>query len=214
MLGIREDAMVGAASHPPRIFVTGAIAAGKSFVRETLRDTLFQVGLPVRSLELEDTFADLFPAHETDPNYSYLDDGNLVLHVPHLQIPRAIAELGRRCAEAAQQTGFVVEFGAKDLESSFAFFDEKLLAGAHIFHVHAPRRERVLRNLRRPEGPVLAERIDYYPQNLDASIHAHLKALGSRYIPVVNDGSPEHLASIVKALALRFVAPAQLELSP
>lgn len=150
----------------PRIFLTGAPAAGKTTQRKLLLDHLGSRGYRPASLGIEEIHRELLPPDSDTSDYRYDDSGALILLKPAVQIPRSLALLQDRCSAATEKAGFVLELAHHDLLEALSGFSSIALEGALLLHLSAPTELRVQRNRKRTFSHIPTNIVTAYPSDL------------------------------------------------
>ncbi|MBA7588502.1 hypothetical protein ES708_30561 [subsurface metagenome] len=188
------------------IFIIGAIASGKSTVRQYLVSLFRQKGLKIFIFDIDYILRKiLVPSQSANCDFEYTSSGRLILKNPDNQISLAMDILVKECTQAVRRNrNFIVEFGVKNLNTSFERFDQDVLNGALVFQVITDRKTRKERNARRTRNRVPEENLDYYLNEVTQEFHVYFKQNKMKLITLANINDLEYLKRKTLKYLLNF----------
>jgi tetratricopeptide (TPR) repeat protein len=173
-------------SHPQKIFIIGAPAAGKSTAAEVLNEIMISFKVKPSIISIHDIHVMLQKCPGNENLYSLAEDKSLVINDRNVAIEKAFQKLQAHCAEQSSIGGFVAEFASSSLDIELYRFED-LLNGALVLLIVAPEAIRTARNLQRPGKRVPSEIVKGYADCLDdMTIHV-LSNCGAKIIKVSSD---------------------------
>ena len=189
---------------PPRIWLFGAPAAGKTTARHLILEWMAVRGSSVAPLGIEETQRLLMPQGSEDGSFRYDEHGALVILDPERRISEALNLLLEQCVKAARNAGFVAELTHRDMMHVLRLVPPTLFAGALVLHFEAPVELRVARNVTRGAAQVPSEVVVTYPEGLSVEQYMFLQDRGATVRRVTSRGTLEALRGQIYGCMAEF----------
>lgn len=195
---------------PPRVFVIGPPASGKTTTRDFVAEWLRKRGATVVVLGIEEAHRELLPPDGEDGSYHYDDYGALVLHARERQIPSALDLLARQSRAARAAAGFVMELAHARVGDALLSVGGELLDGALVLHLTAPLALRLRWNAQRKSSRVPEEIVRSYAERLSAEEERRIESTGASLFKLEADNLEDLRTQAAAALDV-FFGPARFE---
>lgn len=179
------------------ILIVGAPASGKTCLRQSICAMLHSKGVSLDNFSIEDIHREQLPPDQTSDDYSYNENGALILLKPDVLVPKAVSAFIDRCLAAKQRQGFLAEIAhSNPSEIMNDLLTEGVLDGTLVVHVIAEVAIRQQRNANRTRGWIPDHVVVSYPADFEQYLMYATILPKTAFLTIVNNHEIDYIVSI------------------
>lgn len=175
------------AKNPPKIFLVGPPASGKTTAMGVIEKQLGQIEMHPRLLSIHDIHIELSANPMYRDRYKRDQNDMLLIHEREKQIPLAMKSLSEKCESCRNDSGFVVEFAHESMIDAIKLFSDELMHASLVIFITAPVDTRLTRNEARGHLKTPPDIVESYSDTVSDKFAYKIRKCNARLVRVDSD---------------------------